>query len=278
MSKHAAEEPEPQREGAIPPAARDNKTPGARSKRLRVVAWVAGSFLALAAVGALALGYFSYRAISNHPGLAGVGTTETTPIAIGLGGRSFEIPANYFYGPPEPGLNQRDILLRALWPTMDGRTSENHGHFRVGDFGQKIQMLLTDFRQYQVSAFEGLENRLNTRMENSGPLEARGMVYGLEHLVPVRKGHRSSRYEIFIQRAGGKPESFIACSPDGSVPFPICIHWFDIGKDIRAEVTYGKPYLREWRQIHQSVVALLDRFAGETAAKSDEHPSESDSK
>jgi hypothetical protein len=273
MSKRPTEGHEPQREGSIRPAATDKKTRGALRKGLRVVAWVAGGGLALAAVGALALGYVSYRAISIHPGLTGVGTTETSPIAIALGGRRFEIPANYFFGPPEPGPNQRDILLLALWPTMEGRTSENYEHFRVGDHGRKIQMLLTDFRQYQVSALEGLENRLNTRMENSGPLEARGMVYGLEHLVPVGKGHRSSRYEIFIQRAGGKPESFIACSPDGSVPFPGCIHWFAVGKDLLAEVTYGKPYLPEWRQIRRSVVPLLDRFADDAAAEPDEHPS-----
>jgi hypothetical protein len=139
MSKRPTEGHEPQREGSIRPAATDKKTRGALRKGLRVVAWVAGGGLALAAVGALALGYVSYRAISIHPGLTGVGTTETSPIAIALGGRRFEIPANYFFGPPEPGPNQRDILLLALWPTMEGRTSENYEHFRVGDHGRKIQ-------------------------------------------------------------------------------------------------------------------------------------------
>jgi hypothetical protein len=233
---------------------------------------VAGGFLALVAVGVLALGYISYRAISQHPGFAGTATTKTTLVAIGLGGRRFEIPANYFYGPPEPAFDQRDILLLALWPTMDGRTSENYGHFRVGDFGRKILMLLKDFRQYPVSAFEGVENRLNRTLEVEGPLEAQGMVDGLEHLVPLQKRTQFLPYELFIQRSEGKLESFILCRPDGSVPFPICIHRFAIGEDILAEVTYGKPYFPEWRQIHQSVVALLDRFEAETAAKSDERP------
>ena len=241
-------------------------------KGWKVVVWVAGGFLALVAIGVLVLGYYSYRAISHHPGLAGVATTETTPIAVRIGGREYRVPANYVRGTLSKTHEQETLLLLALWPNMDGRTSENYAHFRVGDHGRKILMLLTDFGQYQVSAFKGLENRLNTRMENSGPLEARGKVDGLEHLVPVGKGRRLTRYEIFVQRTEGKLESFIACSPDGSVPFPGCIHWFAIGKDILAEVTYGKPYFPEWRQIQRSVVSLLDRFEAETAAKSAERP------
>jgi hypothetical protein len=67
------------------------------------------------------------------------------------------------------------------------------------------------------------------------------------------------RPAIYVDKTEAGIQSFIGCSVDGSVPEPGCTATFNY-KGMLLDVTYGKYFLPQWREIEQATKALFDSF------------------
>lgn len=216
----ASEPPHPELD-ASPAKTTAARTP--KRNRLRTAVWIVLSVLVLAMAGFFGLGLYAQRVVSQYPGFASAGTTDTTPIPIHIGGRNYNVPANYLHGSANQEGKQEALLLLALWPGLEGRTKENLSQLMVGHPGQKIRVLLQTARS-EIPAIRGVEIALKNRMRMEEPFEYRGQVDGLEHHVPVDGHTMIGRYEYMIEKNEDGVEHFLRCRPDDIVPFPSCSH------------------------------------------------------
>jgi hypothetical protein len=236
-----------------------------RMRRWRIAAWIfLGVFGAIVA-GYAGLGLYDVWTTSRHPGFSAFGTITAPTVVVGIGGRQYRVPENYFFAPPRrSGREQQNLLLQVLWPNLEGRTEENWADFRVGNSGNKIRVLLGTAKS-KISAQRGVENARKVRMKNDQPLEYRRKIDGFDHYFPVAGNSMIGRNEYFIRKAGNRDDHFIECKPDGAVPYPGCTHWFPLADLIWVRVSYGKQHFPQWREIQAAVIALMQRF--ETAAQ-----------
>jgi hypothetical protein len=237
------------------------RQPEKNRRGLRIAAWSLLGTALVALIGVVGIDlYYSARTPPRHPGFSTIGTTDIKPVPVTIGGRHYQIPANYFSAPPRrSGREQQSLLLLAHWPSLEGRTEGNWADLRVGHWGNKVQILL-DTSKSKNSAIEIIEIALNSRMKNSAPLNYEGKIFDFDYYIPFGGYSMVGRYEYFVIEKNGAIELFIQCRPDGSVPSPSCTHWFPLTDLIWARVSYGKPLFPRWQEIQAAVIARLRQF------------------
>jgi hypothetical protein len=185
--------------------------------------------------------------------------TDAEPIHIRLSGRDYFVPANYFDAVIRRGLDQRDILLVALLPSLETRTHENWDEFmKVPGFGRRVHMLIETVERPATV----LGAMLQKSEYMSGPLETVGTENNVEHRVPVGVGRFGFRQEVFVARQEDRLVAVIECARDGDVRSPGCQQYF-MADDLLIKATYSKKFLQNWRSIQESVTALLQRYRHE---------------
>jgi hypothetical protein len=173
-----------------------------------------------------------------------------------LSGRDYYIPANYFDAVINSGVDQRDILLVALLPSLEPRTRENWDEFmKVPGFGRRVQLLVEALDRPEI----GLQAALQASEYMWGPFEVTGSANGLERRDPVGVGRFRKRREVFIDRTSDTLETLIVCTRDGDFRKPSCEQYF-MGGDLRIKATYAKQFLPTWHAIQEAVVILLQRY------------------
>lgn len=178
--------------------------------------------------------------------------TDGELIHVRLSGQDFYIPANYFDSPTDPGLDQRDVLLVALLPTLEGRTKENWNEFmRVPGGGRRVRMLISA----DANAKRMLDSAWQTLAKLSGPYAATGVVYGLHRQSSDKPLSKMDR-EIYSPDPDPAQSGFIVCSGDRDYPYPGCSHRFIVGA-VMVQATYAKTHLPDWRSIQKSITAWL---------------------
>jgi hypothetical protein len=182
--------------------------------------------------------------------------TDPEPIHVRLSGRDYDIPANYFDAVLQPGLDQRDILLVALLPSLEARTRENWDEFmKVPGWGRRVTLLIKVLKRPDGA----LAAQLRAAQYISGPFEVIGIEHGLEHSIPAGEGRFRKRQEVFVARDGEQFIAVIECTRDGDYPQPGCEHHFLVS-GLFVKALYDKRYLPEWRSIQDSVISLMKGF------------------
>lgn len=148
-----------------------------RCRRWRLTARLALGLVLLAGAGFAGLSWYSVAAIRSHPWFGGFSTTSTNLIQVQLSDRHYAIPANYIDSGPSEVNGRKTILLETLWPSLEGRTKENYGQFRVGHHGQTIGIFLMTFDHLPISAVDGVRNRLAIEKESRAPLQAKDPIH-----------------------------------------------------------------------------------------------------
>lgn len=180
-------------------------------------------------------------------------------IPVQFAGNSFKIPRFYFLPQNVPrGQRSQAILIHALWPDMSPMREDNKQRYEhVNGHGDVLIILALD--QSQTTT---LEFQLNSRQNSAAPFTLQDDRYGLQFFLP-KDFHASEggegRQEIYVDKTDAGLQSFIRCSVDGSVPEPGCTAKFSY-KGVLLDVTYGKYFLPQWREIEQGVKALFDSF------------------
>lgn len=238
-------------------------TPAPQSKRDFVSASIGSPKVPIAAFALLIIALSVLvlsrpsRADSNDtpPYLTSPLRTDTEPIHVRLSGRDYYIPANYFDAVINSGVDQRDILLVALLPSLEPRTRENWDEFmKVPGFGRRVHLLVEALDRPEI----GLEAALQASEYMWGPFEVTGIDNGLERRDPVGAGRFRKRREVFIDRIRGDLATLVVCTRDGDFRKPSCEQYFMAG-GLRIKATYAKQFLPIWHSIQESVNALLQR-------------------
>jgi hypothetical protein len=180
--------------------------------------------------------------------------TDSEIIHVRLSGQDYYIPANYFDSPTDPGLDQRNVLLVALLPDMQGRTNENWDEFmEVSGWGRRVTMLITATKDTKHML------RSNQRAVESlyGPYDPSGTFYGLQRLTSSKK---SLAREIYYAEASGVTDSIITCPGDDDFPTPGCSHRFSVD-GVVVKATYDKKFLQDWQRTQASITTWLTELS-----------------
>ncbi len=181
--------------------------------------------------------------------------TDSEIIHVRLSGQDYYIPANYFDSPVDPGLDQRNILLVALLPDLEGRTKENWDEFmKVPGWGSRVRMLITgtkDPEHFLRSVRRNVEKLY-------GPYVPSSTFNGLIRLTSTKPpGAKLLAREVYFSDMHSTPREFITCAGDNEFPTPGCSHYFIAGSVI-VEASYHKKYLQNWQNIHMSIGTWLN--------------------
>jgi hypothetical protein len=180
-------------------------------------------------------------------------------ISVQFATNNFRIPRFYFSPQDVPGsTSPQTMLIHALWPDMSPMREDNKQRYaHVNGHGDVLIILVLD--QSQATT---LEFQLNSRQKLAAPFARQDDIYGLQFFLPT-DFHASEggegRQAIYVDKTDAGLRSFIRCSVDGSVPEPGCTAKFNY-KGMLLDVTYGKYFLPQWREIEQATKALFDSF------------------
>ena len=219
-------------------------------------AWRRGRWLVLGgAMVWLALAYLVQPGGFLPLQLTRAGQAAERSVHVRLAGEDYCLPVNYLDGPIEPGLDQRDILIVALLPDLEGRNRENSEEIiRTRGFGRRIHVLVNTVGD----PFEGVTHRYQT-FSRYGPFERIGQAFGL---VVMSNDDRSrfGRRELYVHSVGDLRVGFIRCRLPGDVQSPSCRHTFVASERFMVVAVYGRAFLSEWQAIVERIERLFEGF------------------
>lgn len=187
--------------------------------------------------------------------LTSPGQAADRSVHIRLAGEDYCLPVNYLNGPLEPGLDQRDILIVALLPDLEGRNRENSREImRARGFGRHIHVLVNTVGD----PFEGVAHGYHA-FSRYGPFERIGQAFGL---VVMSNDDRSrfGRRELYVHSSGDLRSGFIQCRLPGDVRSPSCRHTFVASERFMVVAVYGRAFLSEWQSIVERIERLFEGF------------------
>ena len=185
--------------------------------------------------------------------------TSDAAMHIRLAGEDYCLPVNYLNAPLDPGLDQEQMLLRALLPDLEARNQENWEEMqRARGFGRSIGILISDIGD----PASRLAHRYDVIESMYGPFSNIGVYFGLS-IGMSSENSCSGRLEIYLHPAGDLRAGFIRCDLADDVPSPACRHEFVVADRLFVAATYGRAFLSEWQTIAERIEHL---FAGFRAA------------
>ena len=216
-----------------------------------------GIFLATLVLCAIFLYYYVGPSVDDFSGNTPTPAITEEPIAIEIGGVSFEPQANYTVYPRARRGGARDeVSLYALWPTMAGYSPAQRRDFVENEpQSRRIDILIS-----KRNSFFGEAERLET-LYLPQTTDQRG----------VRTPYQLTKFTFKDQRTDvptsgyADTELFVGNDEDGAVfalfcfeerdaiRSPDCWREYEFNEQIEVTYRFKRPYLPEWRSIDTAV-------------------------
>ncbi len=228
---------------------------GANLMILALVALVANAFAAKA--GAQTQAEY-LRGIFSTPS-----TYDASPILLRIGDDDYDIPKNALFAFPSNEARQRAVLLRLLYPEMEGLTIANNAEMRrVGQDSRWIQILISDYsiNPRSQSGSQAVNTAYSARVTFWTKYGA--TVTSVEDAqLGLRRLTVSSRqsYDVFVDSTEqeGARSYVIECFRFDKVPNPNCSLFFAY-RNLLAKASFPRSKLPEWRPIRAAVSRWMD--------------------
>ena len=182
-------------------------------------------------------------------------------LPIVIADTKLSIPANYFDRAAVPrSTDQVAMLLHAFMPGMEPVRNDTMEEFRTRrGQGRRAMILVEDAR-----STTDLQYRLEAALKLAAPFGT-STRYGLDSFESIiGPTPRAFRMDVLTHKTGDHVDDVVECSLEAEFhyrTYPNCSHEFIYGNFI-VHVTYGKPYLPQWRAVNELVVKLLSAFSG----------------
>ena len=186
-------------------------------------------------------------------------TYDPSPVRLQIGDDDYDIPKNALFAFPSNEQRQRDVLLRLLYPEMEGLTLANNAEMRrVGQDSPRIQILISDrsTNPHPQSGSQGVNARVTFWVQYGGTVATVDDVQlGLRRLTVSNQ--RS--YDVFVDSVEqeGARSFVIECSRFDKVPNPNCSLFFAY-RNLIVKASFVRSRLPEWRPIRAAVSRWMD--------------------
>ena len=225
-----------------------------------------GIFMATLVLCAIFLYYYVGPSVEDFSGNTPSPAITHEPVRVEIGGITFSPAANYTVYPRARRGGARDeVVLYALWPTMNGYTPAQRKEF-IENAPDTRRIDITISKRTSVFTEEERFERLYLPQT----VDARG----------VRTPYQLTKFTFKDQRSNvptngyNDTELFVGADIDGGtaavfcfkekeeVASPECWREYEYGDKIEVSYRFKRPYLPEWRALDAAVqefVAKLDQ-------------------
>ncbi len=217
----------------------------------------AGVLLVVAVLSAFFLLYYLFPAPPPLFAEQQSPTSDTTPIAVEVGGLKLWIPANYMvFDSTRHGGQRRDVELFAALPDLTGWSNWDSGKF--DDNGPKSQIVFMPIREDHVNLTETERMQRIYDAYLADPKGAPG-PFGLTQFA-FRNDSGYHAEDLFVgQTSGGL--MVLHCAKFGpDVPSPNCWRDMQLGKGASVSYRFKRSKLSHWHEIADGVARLMDSF------------------
>lgn len=195
-------------------------------------------------------------------------TFDPSPARLRIGGGHYDFPKNTLFAFPSKDIKQRAVLLRVLYPEMNGASPSNVKNFKENSQeSRRLQILISDYSlnpmpQTSAQAINTIYKvRLDLFAKSSGVRKvlSPNSQYGLSQVRIVRGDQ--PQYDIFVDQneSDGSRNVVVDCSPIERVKNPQCSLFFHY-RDVVVEVTFARGLLRDWGEIRKAVATWLEKI------------------
>lgn len=195
-------------------------------------------------------------------------TYDHSPIRLQIGDDAYDFPRNALFAAPSNEARQRAVLLRVLYPEMEGRTPANSAQLNSAKPDSRhVQILIEDFSrspqpktgQMAVNSAYFAWVSIFARTGKSEIIERDDPQLGLLRIT-VTVPSSGQTHDVFVDPAEKREElSFvIQCARIERVPNPQCSLYFAY-RNVRIKASFARPRLSDWVSIRRSVVTWLDK-------------------
>lgn len=193
---------------------------------------------------------------------------DEIPRRVALGEHVFDFPRNSFDLRPDPGEPQPIVLLRLLYPAMEGITAENRKAFDVvGPTARYLDIMLDHRPSHSRPEIRNgvlyIFSRYLALYANTFDEIRIERLYGLVFYERRRTREETIRpdyitgRDLFAESDFSNLQTVIECIPNQSRPNPNCEMYF-MRDDITVKVRFVRPMLPEWSSIRNAVRGWLD--------------------
>ena len=195
-------------------------------------------------------------------------TYDPSPIRLQIGNDTYDFPKNALFAAPSRETRQRAVLLRVLYPGMEGRTPANAAQLNSAKPDSRhVQILIEDFsRSSQPKTGQMAVNSayfawvsIFARTGKSEIIEREDPQLGLLKIT-VTVLSSGQTHDVIVDPAEKREElSFvIQCARIERVPNPQCSLYFAY-RNVLIKASFARPLLSEWPDIRKAVVTWMDK-------------------
>ena len=180
-------------------------------------------------------------------------TTDPTPVEFTIRDRRFRVPKAYLEFKSEwTGGATDSLYLQALLPNMDPPSEKNLDEFK--GIGMRNQILVTIENAEKWRELEDVDRWYLGEIVADTKVEIRGLG-----LVRYNFAMRLRREQLFIPLDRHPHIRYFTCDvEDKFIKFPNCGVFFYWDRKINIAYHFSKDYLPRWREVHDSVVHLVN--------------------
>jgi len=227
-----------------------------------------GIFLATLVLCAVFLYYYVGPSVDEFSGNVPSPAISEEPVALIVGGRNFEIPANFTVYPRDRRGGERDeISLYALWYNMSGYAPARRAEFieNAADT-RRVDIIIAE----RTSAFTEQERIDVLYMPQTIDRRGKRTPYQL-----IKYSFREQRTNV-PTNGYANTELFLGEAADGEVMAlfcfkeadnnhsPECWRELELTPTVTLNYRFKRPYLPEWRAIDEKVRSFVQELSVES--------------
>ncbi len=183
-------------------------------------------------------------------------TSSTDVAALEVGGHKFWIPANYLqFDSARQGGRKREVALFAMLPDLTGWSNWNASAFSEDGPNSRI-VHMTIREQVNLSEADRLKRIYMAYV--ASPKGAPGPFGLTKYTFRADSGYRAEDLLVGDTPKGPMVLRCVRFGPD--VPSPNCLRDMPLGKGVGISYRFKRSKLNHWREIGESVDALLATF------------------
>lgn len=216
-----------------------------------------GIFLATLVLCAIFLYYYVGPSVEDFSGNTPSPAITEEPVRVEIGGIVFAPAANFTVYPRARRGGARDeVVLYALWPTMNGYTPAQRKEFiENAPDTRRIDIVISK----RASAFT--EEQRFDRLYLPQTVDSRGVRTPYQLTKFTFKDQRSNvptngyaETELFVGAdANGKTAAVFCFKEKEEITSPECWREYEYGDTIEVSYRFKRPYLPEWRALDAAV-------------------------
>lgn len=223
-----------------------------------------GIFMATLVLCAIFLYYYVGPSVDDFSGNTPSPAITEEPIRVEIGGVVFAPAANYTVYPRARRGGVRDeVVLYALWPTMNGYTPAQRKEFIENDPDTRRIDIVISKRSSIFSEQERFEHLyLPETLDQSGvrtPYQLTKFAFKDQRANVPTNGYSDT--ELFVGTDEDENLAAIFCfKEEEEVTSPECWREYEYGDTIEVSYRFKRPYLPEWRSLDAAVRDFVEKL------------------